>query len=178
MPADTKRRRKGVLVVPDELLSPFTQNFPELFDPVATRGLFALRALAQRIDDDYNTWLVPLGLTATKLNYLAVLYAAPKHTLPLSELSRYIHASNANVTIIMNALERDGLVERRPNPLDRRSTVAILEPKGKALINKAFPIHHRNIKAALRDVTPSERRALVALLVKIGAGFDALFATR
>jgi MarR family transcriptional regulator, 2-MHQ and catechol-resistance regulon repressor len=177
MPAEEKRLRKGVLVVPDELIDPFTRRFPDLFDPVATRGLFALRALAQRIDDDYNTWLTPLGLTATKLNYLAVLYATPGHTLPLTDLSRYTHASNANVTIIMNALERAGLVRRRPNPADRRSIVAILQPKGMALIDKVFPIHHRNIKLALSGVTVAERRALISLLVKIGDGFDTLFAT-
>lgn len=177
MPAASKRRRKGVLVVPDELVMPYARLFPGLFDPVATRALFALRALAQRIDDDYNTWLATYGLTATKLNYLAVLYATPGNALPLSELSQYIHASNANVTVIINALERSGLVKRKVNPNDRRSVMAVLQPKGRALIERVFPVHHTKIKAALKNVTQAERATLLKILTKIGNGFDEYFAS-
>lgn len=172
MPAASKRRRKGVLVIPDPLVMPYARLFPGLFDPAATRALFALRALAQRIDDDYNAWLAPYGLTATKLNYLAVLYATPDNALPLSELSQYIHASNANVTVIITALERSGLVKRKVNPNDRRSFMAVLQPKGRALIERVFPVHHANIKAALKHVTQAERASLLEILTKIGDAFD------
>lgn len=166
------RKRKGVLVVPDELIMPFAERFPDLFEPNATRALFALRTLAQRIDDDYNVWLAPYGLTAAKLNLLAVLYAAPGHALPLGELSRFIHASNANVTVMMKALERDGYVTRKPGETDKRVVWATLRQKGVNVVEKTFPHHLAQLQRALQDVSLDERRALIALLQKIGDGFD------
>jgi MarR family 2-MHQ and catechol resistance regulon transcriptional repressor len=161
------------LLVPDELIMPIAERFPDLFEPNATRALFALRKLAQRIDDDYNAWLAPYGLTAAKLNCLAVLYATPGHARPLGELSRFIHASNANLSVMMRALVRDGFVARKPGANDKRVVWATLRPKGVRTLERAFPFHLAQLQKSLQDVTIDERRTLTALLRKVGAGFDA-----
>ena len=152
------------------------QRFPQLFDARRTRAIFALRALSQRIDDDYNRWLAAYGLTATKINYLSVLYSVEGHALVLSELGRFIHSSNANVTVMINALERDGLVQRIRDPEDRRSYAARLTPKGFQTIEKALPAHLSNLRTAMAAVSNNELDALTATLQKIASGFDDLMA--
>jgi MarR family 2-MHQ and catechol resistance regulon transcriptional repressor len=148
------------------------ERFPELFDKRTTRALFALRTLAQRIDDDYNSWLVRYELTATKLNYLSVLYSVDGHSLAMGEISRFIHSSNANVTVMVNALERDGLVKRVRNPKDGRRFAARLTPKGIKAIEKTLPEHMRNLRRAMGHVTGDDVDVLMKVLLKIAAGFD------
>jgi DNA-binding MarR family transcriptional regulator len=159
-------------VLPDDLMRGPAERYPDLFDIRVTRALFALRALGQRVDDDYNTWLAAYGLTATTLNYLSVLYSVPGHSLAMGEISRFIHSSNANVTVMIGALERDGLVKRIRDPHDGRRFAARLTPKGIRLIEKTYPEHLRNIRAAMSTVAPDEVDLLMRLLQKIADGFD------
>lgn len=172
-PVQREPTRKGILL-PDALMRGPAERFPELFDIRATRALFALRALAQRIDDDYNTWLVQYGLTATKMNYLSVLYSVDGHSLAMGEISRFIHSSNANVTVMIDALERDGLVKRVRDPNDGRRFAARLTRKGLTVIERALPQHLRNLKLAMRHVTDADTESLMSALMKIAAGFDEL----
>lgn len=152
------------------------RRFPQLFDAQRTRAIFALRALAQRIDDDYNRWLGAYGLTATKINYLSVLYSVEGHALALSELGRFIHSSNANVTVMINALERDGLVQRTRDLYDRRSYAVRLTAKGLKTIEKALPEHLTNLRNAMATVSDEELDAFMATLQKVAGGFDELMA--
>jgi DNA-binding MarR family transcriptional regulator len=47
-------------------------------------------------------------------------------------LSRMLHCSPRNVTGLVDALQGDGLVARRPHPTDRRATLVELTDQGKA----------------------------------------------
>jgi DNA-binding MarR family transcriptional regulator len=149
--------------------------FPESFERHSVVALFALRTLAQRITDYTNEALAPFGLNAAKFNYLMVLYVSPNDEMTLSELSRFIHTSNATVTSMVAALERDGLVARRAHEVDGRSTVVNLTPKGKALMDDAIPVHHGNWVAALADLSTAEREQLADLIIRAGTGFDRHF---
>lgn len=168
-------KRRGLLVPSDTGLEKVNRRFPESHHPQATSALFAIRALAQRINDDANEWLAPLGLTSAKYNYLITLYAADQHTLMLNDIGALIHTSTATVTTMIHALESDGFVVRVRNPQDKRSVLARLTPKGKRRLEKAFPIHHGNIERGMSELSIAERTTLLALLVKVNSGFDAHF---
>lgn len=49
---------------------------------------------------------------------------------PLGELAQLLHVSARNITGLVDHLERDGLVERVPDPNDRRSVRAHLTDQG------------------------------------------------
>lgn len=156
----------------DEFMRPRKLAFPDAAEPWATRAVFAIRALAQRINDNANEWLAPLGLTSAKYNYLVVLYGAPGHAMTLTNLGAYIHTTSASVTGVIDALERDGFVERARHAKDRRSVIARLTPKGKAVVEEAFPLHHRNIEVLMNGLSEQDRKALVGFLAKLADGID------
>jgi len=166
------RKRPRTLVIPKDQLDALARDFGKDFNPANARLFFAIRALAQRINDRANDWLAPLGTTATKFNYLVTLYAKRESGLTLNDLSTFVHTSNATVTSMVDSLERDGLVTRSHNPADRRSTVVALTPKGTALIKKAFVLHHAGIDASMKPFSASERRALLDLIVRLGANLE------
>ena len=170
-----RSQRKPLLRLPDEMLEKQAAAFPETFERHSIVALFALRTLAQRITDYTNEALAPFGLNAAKFNYLMVLYVAPNDEMTLSELSRFIHTSNATVTSMVGALERDGLVARRAHEIDGRSTVVTLTPAGKALMDDAIPVHHSNWATALADLSIAEREQLADLIIRAGTGFDRHF---
>ena len=170
-----RTQRKQLLRLPEEMLEKQAEAFPATFERHSIVALFALRTLAQRITDYTNDALAPFGLNAAKFNYLMVLYVYPDDEMTLSELSRFIHTSNATVTSMVAALERDGLVQRRAHDLDGRSTVVGLTSEGKALMSEAIPVHHGHWAAALADLSIAEREQLADLIIRAGNGFDRHF---
>ncbi|MBA3691686.1 MAG: MarR family transcriptional regulator, partial [Actinobacteria bacterium] len=65
-----------------------------------------------------------------------------------------------------------GLVERRPDPDDRRGTLVRLTRRGKATIDRAVAAHVANEEHLLRSLTATERRALDGLLRTLLAGLE------
>jgi DNA-binding MarR family transcriptional regulator len=165
-----KERGNGI-TVPEELLRIF--EHPDVFDPDSHRVLFALRAVAQRVNDRANEWLAPLQLTVGKYNYLVALGSYGNRSLRLNEIAELIHTKSATVTQMIASLESDGLAERSENPLDGRSTLVKLTPRGRGVLREAMTLHHRNIESAMQGLPVAKRRTLFELLVKLGDCFAA-----
>src|SRR5262245_3000931 len=62
-----------------------------------------------------------LGFNATDMECLTVLFL--KGTATPSELSKYTGLSSGATTAMLDRLENGGLIERQPNPHDRRGTL-------------------------------------------------------
>ena len=68
------------------------------------------------------------GLSLARTKVLEVL--ARRSPLQQAELADALGHAPRSVTQSVEALERDGLVERKPSPTDRRSKLVTLTPKG------------------------------------------------
>jgi DNA-binding MarR family transcriptional regulator len=82
----------------------------------------------------------------------------------LAALSRRLLVTAGNVTGLVDRAERDGAVERRPDPADRRVARVWLTSAGRALIRDLLPAHARQVHALLRGLPARERRDLRRLL--------------
>ena len=129
--------------------------------------LFVLRSTAQRANEAISAWLEPFGLSATTYNVLVFLGAAPGSALPLTTLVEHLHTRATNVTAIVDSLERRGFVQRKPNPADRRSTLAFLTPRGRATLRRAMPVQHAMLERVFAATSAPERKKLTALLTRI-----------
>lgn len=110
-----------------------------------------------------------LNLTGAQLNTLLVLRDAGNDGLSLGEIGRRLVVTRANVTGLIDRLEREGLV-RREGTADRRVTLARITEKGVGLLEAALP-HHRQLLAELLDcLTPDEKEQLIALLTRLRRG--------
>jgi DNA-binding MarR family transcriptional regulator len=78
----------------------------------------------------------PLGLSLAKAGVLMLL-AESKQPLSLHELAEQEGCVRSNITQLVDRLEKDGLVRRRSDPMDRRSTRATLTPAGERAYSKA-----------------------------------------
>ena len=81
--------------------------------------------------------------------------------------------TSGGVTKRLDRLAEAGLVERRPDPNDRRGTLVRLTRKGRTVIDKAVEAHVSNEARLLEALKPAERRAPDALLRSLLAGLAA-----
>lgn len=161
-----------IVALTDAMVAPLEEQFPETYNRDSTRVFFAIRALAQRINDDANGWLAPLGLNAGNYNYLITLYAAGRnYALTQNEIRLLVHTTHASVAQMVRSLERDGLVKRTRNPRDARSVVVRLTAKGIRLVRAAAPVHHAMIEQRMAHVSRADRRRLMALLLEVNRGY-------
>jgi MarR family multiple antibiotic resistance transcriptional regulator len=69
---------------------------------------------------------------------------------------------------IVDRLEKEGLVERRPNPANRRSSLLALTPAGETVVSRAEPAWQAAIQELLgQAVTPAELTALFPALAAL-----------
>ena len=129
--------------------------------------MFVLRSTAQSANEAISSWLAAYDLSATTYNVLAFLGAGPGSALPMSALSAHLHTRATNVTAIVDSLERRGFVRRKPNPKDRRSTLAVLTPRGRAILRKAMPVQHEMLERVFAPLSADERASLTAMLTRV-----------
>lgn len=84
-----------------------------------------------------------------------------------SELALSTHRNRANVTRIIDILEREGIVERRDDPNDRRVFRIFLTDLGKSLKEPTGLCAFNSIDDALQGVTDQEKKIAMSVLDKI-----------
>jgi DNA-binding MarR family transcriptional regulator len=81
-----------------------------------------------------------------------------------TEIADRIIKDKTNLTRMLDVMEREGLVERRPHETDRRSYRISLTTKGKGLKRKLVPIAARINEASVRGLSKNERATLRLLM--------------
>ena len=89
-----------------------------------------------------------------------------RRPMRMSELAEALGIDRPNATTLVDALESDGLVRRRPHPTDRRVKLVEATAKGQRLARKANEILGTP-PAALTELAPSDLEALNELLERI-----------
>src|SRR5438105_3577548 len=103
-------------------------------DQVSGETLAALRAASHAFRLRMDRWLERHGLSESRLSLLVRLSRVGEVTL--GDLAEALDVSPRNITGLVDLLERDGLVERFPDPDDRRATRVKLSPAGQAKLKE------------------------------------------
>jgi DNA-binding MarR family transcriptional regulator len=85
----------------------------------------------------------------------------------MSDLSGELGVTPRNVTALVDALEGEGLVRRRPHPTDRRATVVELTEKGSGTCEGGFEGHLEAVAAVFGVLSEAEARELIRILGKL-----------
>jgi DNA-binding MarR family transcriptional regulator len=104
---------------------------------------------------------------------LAVLEGAGQPLSPTTIAQRLI-VTTASVTSLLDTLERRGLVERRPDPADRRKLLVAITDDGRALVDQFLPQVVALQTAVMAQLSEPQRRQLVKLLATVRDGLDDL----
>lgn len=107
-------------------------------------------------------------LSVSQFGTLETLYHLG--TMSQTDICGKLLKSGGNTTLVIDNLERRGLVQRRRDPDDRRVVMVELTESGRDLISSIFPRHAEVVAAEMAVLTPEELRQLGDLCKKLGRG--------
>jgi DNA-binding MarR family transcriptional regulator len=119
-----------------------------------------------RAIENFNRYYIRLPtvqkLSFTTLSVLDTLaVSGPKR---LTELVRTEQISQPGLTQLVTRLERDGLVERRPDPADGRAVLVHITDSGRKIGEARREDRGRHLLPLIAQLTPAERQAIAAAL--------------
>ena len=139
-------------------------------------GLFGrLKQLTDHLQAETDAVYRKHGLSFAAFDVLATLRrSGPPYALSPTDLINWTMVTSGTMTNRIDRLQTQGLIERRPNPDDGRSTVVALTEAGFALIDTVINEHvanqHRLIAQLPEDLRAGFEDGLRAWL----ASFEAL----
>jgi DNA-binding MarR family transcriptional regulator len=174
-----ERATTGVLAEPPDSV-PAAQPFvsPEPTQLTETRALTPIEMGAWRGFLNAHAHLIrrleaeleaEQSMPLANYDVLVQLAEAPQYSLRMSELATSVLLSRSGLTRLVDRLEREGLVERRPCADDARGTLAVLTPAGMRRLREAWVTHLRGVREHMIDrFTEDELATLGELLGRLG----------
>ncbi|MGG7603016.1 MarR family winged helix-turn-helix transcriptional regulator [Massilia sp. BKSP1R2A-1] len=120
-----------------------------------------------RIENEIRTRLrAAFGITLPRFDLMAQLERHPEG-MRMGELSKRMMVTGGNVTGITDQLEREKLVQRVPDPSDRRAWAVRLTPAGRTAFAEMAAVHERWIDEMLADIPAEDKSALIGMLTSM-----------
>ncbi|WP_371796276.1 MarR family winged helix-turn-helix transcriptional regulator [Streptomyces sp. NBC_01718] len=96
-------------------------------DPLTLEVVDLIGTVVARYYEEYDRAAAAHSLTGAQARVLGLLSLEPT---PMRKIAQKLKCEPSNVTGIVDRLETRGLVERRPDPVDRRVKLAAATEKG------------------------------------------------
>ena len=122
----------------------------------------AFRSVSRQLRETSQETLAPWDINPSQFRALRVL----NHhgAIRLSDLSGRLHIAPRSATEVVDALESRGLVERRPDPGDRRATLVELTAHGTGVLHAIRAARGTEAERVFDRLTPADRDHLARIL--------------
>ena len=139
-----------------------TQKTPRI-DPLTLEVVDLIGTVVARYHEEYEEAAAEHALTGAQARLLSLLSLEP---LPMRRLAQQLKCEPSNVTGIVDRLEVRGLVERRPDPADRRVKLAAVTEEG-LRVARSLRDSLRFAREPLAGLSREERVSLRGLLLRM-----------
>ena len=139
-----------------------TQKTPRI-DPLTLEVVDLIGSVVARYHEEYEDAAAEHSLTGAQARLLSLLSLEP---LPMRRLAQKLKCEPSNVTGIVDRLEARGLVERRPDPTDRRVKLAAPTEEGRR-VARSLRESLRFAREPLAGLSREERLSLRELLQRM-----------
>lgn len=126
---------------------------------------FLLSRIGRAAQQAFVRDLEPCGLRPPHYGVLAALEEL--ETASQQVLGARLQIDRSNMVALLDELGRRGLVERTPDPADRRRNAVRMTDEGRAMVLRLHDIGRRRTDELLAPISDVERRELIALLQKL-----------
>ena len=141
---------------------------PDTHGKNALRAWIQLTKCAKRIEGHVNRRFAESHATSlSRFDVLANLERCDGHAAGVTGLSRMLLASQGNITRLLDRMEQDGLVRRRPDPRDRRISGVQMTRAGETLFARLARDHEAWTDRVFDALDNGELKQLIGLLGKL-----------
>jgi len=156
----------------DGVLAEWRKEAPRL-DTSSVAVVARIGRAGALLDRGLNENFTRFGLNRTSWDALASLRrAGPPFRRSPTELYRSLMRTSGGVTHLVDRLEQEGLVERVPDPDDRRGVLVSLTRRGRTVVERVGPSHLETERRMLAPLTKQEQAELARLLRKLLIGLE------
>lgn len=146
---------------------PLADDFP---DTPARRAVVSVvrgfGTLVRQMGPHYASF----GVTPPQFQMLTVLNRLRGEQITQRRLAHELYVSFPNITVMLNRLERDGLIERTVNAADRRERFVRISRSGRALLKRIWKVQPAQLERVTAGLNNEERLQLAGLLNKMITG--------
>ena len=113
----------------------------------------------------------PERLTMPQLRCLQAITA--DGTALTTQLARRMNVAVPTMTSMIDGLTERGLVERHPDPVDRRQVRIVMTDEGRAVLARYQKIVHARLRTLLAHLTTAQKKRLLAAMDDVALMLDA-----
>jgi len=157
----------------DRNLRDFAERYPNM-NPSALKTCAELMRTGSDLMAAFETILARSGLSQGRFLTLIVMNRAPDEAITPSTLAQRLGVTRATMTGLLDGLQKDGLIERRAHPNDRRKVGVILTASGRHILDSTLPEYYRHFAKLTTYLDEGERQTLISLLKKVNQGLLSL----
>ncbi|MHC4244311.1 MAG: MarR family winged helix-turn-helix transcriptional regulator [Planctomycetota bacterium] len=139
------------------------------FTLLAHEALLNIYYSASCLKKKAGEFLRPFGLTDVQFNLMMLLkyQGEQEQGLSQAQLSSMMLVNRANITSLIDRMEKANLVIRTPAPADRRSNIVKLTSRGKELLAKIEPLYTKEVKRIMAALKLNEQKTVIEMLERI-----------
>ena len=136
---------------------------------LAHEALLSTYYSASQLKKKAGEFLRPFGLTDVQFNLMMLLrhQTANQGGLNQAQISNMMLVNRANITAIIDRMEKAGLVVRTTMPSDRRYNVIKLTERGTKLLDEIEPLYAEEVERIMAVLLKSDQKKLITMLERI-----------
>jgi MarR family transcriptional regulator for hemolysin len=134
------------------------------YDFQKSLGYFVI-PVAHALERALNEELVPLGVTLRQWQVIACLILYKEACQ--ADLARLLRVETPTLKGILDRMQRDGWIERRPSSEDRRCNVIRLKPAVVPIWKPMAACARRVRRRAMKGITPRQFETMKTALAKV-----------
>jgi DNA-binding MarR family transcriptional regulator len=143
----------------------FKQGFKEPAHEALLNIYYTASIMKKRADVFFGKF----GLTDVQFNLMSLLHfqSGNEDGLSQAQISDMMLVNRANITSLVDRMEKTGFVHRTAHSKDRRFNIIKLTTKGRCLFEKVEPIYIEEIKRIMKTLSQTQMKTLMGMLEQV-----------
>ncbi len=139
------------------------------FDDAAHEALLNVYYTASMMKKRADVFFGQFGLTDVQFNLMTLLHyqSGKEGGLSQAQISDMMLVNRANITSLVDRMEKAGLVKRNAHSKDRRFNIIKLTAKGEKLFTKVEPLYVEQVREAMSTLNQTQMKTLMEMLEMI-----------
>ena len=165
-------RHDGVDEAVARLVDEICLNRP--FTGLAEAAFLSLVWTWQSVEGVGRAFFPRYGITGAQFNVLMILADFHGRAFRQHELAEILVVNRASIGGVLERMERDGWIERTPDPADKRAMLVSLAPEGEAKLAEVRAPYYRLMAEIFRQEDERDLRAMILFCDRLRSGIERL----